>query len=1171
MRKFMAVLILLALVCLLPFIALAGTSEISGHAWLDDGSGLFSEDGRMQQGIHVSLYRMEDGAETQVATTVTNRMGFYQFSDLVAGQYRLRVKLPDTFCFVIPQDGGSVFLPAAGSGSFTLPINLTDGQTVDNAHIGLSHSSTYIKVMAFEDLNQNGGRSTNEPLLSRVPVTLFYEMDGQLIEIASGSTDNNGELFFMRLTPGTYRVAATLPAPYIFGPLGAKTSLWYNCVPPSDSYYGMTDPVTVPKGDSLGIGIGAVSTGSLQGMIWNDSNMNGLQDGILETGYAGAVVQLVSEAAGVNRTATTGENGLYRFEKLLAGEYTLTVTLPENGMFTLPGGDSLFTDGYSRSASCQIVVETMVDGSMQSIGVMPATSLSVHVYNDINVNGVQDASEPPFAGASLEVLVDDVPVASALSDGAGVARVPVLRGGDMELRLTLPGGQVFTVEGADSQFTAPAATADLTIPVTVPHGQETELKAGVTQAASVSGILFDDRNLNGVMDSEEPGLSGFTMQAVNADGAVVAQTKTDGSGYYAFDNLLPAAHTVRVLLVDAYVCSDYSENGGALANRVIAQTAEYGETVSMALTPGQSLTSVCAGIFRSATISGQVLLDTGIPTLPATGGMAGVQVRLLDEYGAEVGSTTTTCTDENGDFYLKGALPGDYQLEFVLPENAAFLHPIVSDESYTTEVFNVQAADDLERSPLYAIYTGSLSGVLYIDENLNGQYDEDEAVLSGVGIQLTNTDLDQVYETLTLDNGQYILDHLRPGAYTLWMTLPEGLCYAYDASSPLAPQVELVGQTAFDIGIDEQMEQRNIAAARPASFTGTLYYDTGNNGGLDAGEPGVPGVTVSLAGVDGPQTYSIQTDENGVCRLDAIVPGVYTMRVTLPGDCIPALDNPAELTDGFWVSTVAISSGEDAQALYGILKYAAIGGHVWSLDGSLNGVVGRTVNLYLSGSAVPVATAMTDETGGFVFRKLLPGSYLLSCDLPDATYKYARAVDAPLRPVAMPGDVPDIPVGFYDFFPLAMGQELMACDIGIGAMGELGDTAWLDDNGNGLQDGGELNVPGIAVRLYQYGELVAEAVTDTTGRYLFTDLYPGLYTVEVTMPEELRVTRHREDYPLAASILAETDNLTAKADNVTVPSAGRNLNCDFGFVLREEGVYPAVMDTLASIDWSFDP
>ena len=1164
MRRTLLVIALLLMFCLLPLCALAGSGQIYGTVFVDDGSGLYAPGGRVVPDATVTLYRLDNsGEETRVARVSTQSDGVFGFLNLDAGEYRLRATLPEGFQFALPKEGGSVMLPASGSDSFSMPIALQDGQNIDNAHIGTTRSGTYIKVMAFEDTNQNGGRSTTEPLIRGVEIKLYYELNGENVEIGSARTDQNGEAVFLHMTPGTYRVSAVLPAPYIIGPLGDKISLWYNCVPPCDSNSGITGPVTAVKGDSLGVGIGAVSTGSLRGSVWFDADMNGAKDAG-EGGYAGATVRLESESAGVARSLVTGPDGAYRFEGLLAGSYRFTVELPEDVMFSLPGGDSLLTEGYAFSASRTVNVQDQLEGQMPVIGVMPVTSLAVQVYNDANTNGLFDADEPVFAGATLEILKNDTVRATAVSDGSGIARIPVLRGGDMEARLTLPDGQVFTVEGAQNDFSALAATGDLTLPVSVPHGQEITLHAGVTLPAAVSGTLFDDVNLSGILDDGESGLQGFTVQAVNTAGEVTAQTVTDENGAYAFRNLLPAAHTVRFLLSDAYVATDLSETGAAQENHIAHQTPEYGETAPLALTPGMNQTDISAAIFRSATVSGQVLLHSGIPSVPAEGGMEGVRVELLDEANTPVGDTTTAYTDENGDFYLKGALPGTYRLQFTLPQNAAFTDPTIEEESIRTETFALQVADDITWEPVYAIYTGSLRGALYRDGNLNGQQDTGEQVYDGVRIHLMNTDLEKTYEVETQADGSYEFAKLRPGRYTLTMTLPDGLCFAYDPVSPVAAQISGTAESHFDIGINDQQSGRNIAAAAPAALGGLVYFDTNNDGRRDADDPGADSVTLSFTSAASGLSYSVRTEADGAFSLSAMVPGAYVMRATLESDCITADHNAAQLVDGFWTSRFTLQDGMSARLQYPILRYATVGGHVWSLDGSLNGVAGRTVQLYREGTDAPLAAAETDSQGAFSFGQLKPGSYRLDCDLPDSRYNFAREVDA-----ALYDGTPDVPVGYYDFFAVAMGAQMTACDIGIGAMGSLGDTAWLDLNANGLQDGGEPCLPGVHIELYQYGQLAAEAVTDSQGHYLVNDLYPGAYTVRVTLPEGVRTTLRRTDYPLAASVLPETDQAVAEAQGVIVPSAGRSLNCDFGFVPLTDGVYPKELEQLYSTDWSF--
>ena len=908
--------------------------------------------------------------------------------------------------------------------------------------------------------------------------------------------------------------------------------------------------------------MGAVSTGSLRGTLWFDANMNGKKDGG-EGGYAGATVSLYSEEAGVARSTVTGADGAYRFDGLLAGSYTLSVELNEDAMFTLPGGDSLLTEGYAFTASRTVNVQDQTEGQVPIIGVMPATALTVQLYNDMNTNGLFDADEPVFAGATLQALKNDTVRASAVSDGQGIARIPVVRGGETDVRVLLPDGQVFTVEGEQNDFSALAATGDMTLSVDLPHGEETRLYAGVTLPAAVSGVLFNDEDLSGIMEEDEAGLEGFTVQAVNAEGKVAAQTETNAEGAYAFTNLLPAPHTIRFLLADAYTATELSETGAPIENHVVAQTPDYGETDVLFLTPGVSVTGISGGIFRSATVSGQVLLRSGVASTPAEGGMKGVLVTLLDGEGNSVSSTTTAYTDENGMFYLKGALPGVYHLQYTLPRNAVFSDPTLEDESIRTDAFSLNVADDLTQEDVYAIYTGSLSGRLYRDGNLNGGYDEGEALLGGVRIRMEHVELDKTYETVVREDGSYAFEKLRPGNYRLTMELPDGLCFAYDASSPVPAQVSGAADCALEIGVDDQQAQRDIAAAAPASLTGTVYFDLLNDGRRDADDPGAPEVTLSFTNAVAALSYTVQTDENGKFTVPAMVPGAYVMRATLDSYCIVADHNTAQLTDGYWTSRITLNDGMTAGLQYPILRYATVAGHVWSLDGTLNGVAGRTIRLYGEGGSL-LAETLTDEAGAFSFGELKPGSYKLASDLPDSRYNFARPADA-----ALYSGEPDVPVGFYDYFRVDMGADMAACDIGIGAMGSLGDTAWLDLNGDGLQDGDEPCLPGVHIALYQYGELAAEAVTDSQGHYLVTDLYPGAYTVRVTLPKGVKTTVHRTDYPLAASILPESAEHTVEAQGVIVPSAGRNLNCDLGFALLQPGVYPTELEQLYSTDWSF--
>ncbi|MEZ4683421.1 MAG: SdrD B-like domain-containing protein [Caldilineaceae bacterium] len=60
--------------------------------------------------------------------------------------------------------------------------------------------------------------------------------------------------------------------------------------------------------------------------------------------------------------------------------------------------------------------------------------------------------------------------------------------------------------------------------------------------------------------------------------------------------------------------------------------------------------------------------------------------------------------------------------------------------------------------------------------------------------------------------------------------------------------------------------------------------------------------------------------------------------------------------------------------------------------------------------------------------------------------------------------------------------------------GAIGSLVWLDANGNGVQDAGELGIADVIVHLYgEDGTLLGVTITDGDGFYLFSDLLPGFY------------------------------------------------------------------------------
>ena len=126
-------------------------------------------------------------------------------------------------------------------------------------------------------------------------------------------------------------------------------------------------------------------------------------------------------------------------------------------------------------------------------------------------------------------------------------------------------------------------------------------------------------------------------------------------------------------------------------------------------------------------------------------------------------------------------------------------------------------------------------------------------------------------------------------------------------------------------------------------------------------------------------------------------------------------------------------------------------------------------------------------------------------DLPDDMTQLSEKVNTAL---SIPKDVDNV-LAYHSFYldpvhakNINSVHPRSAClPIPLSVLASIGDYVWHDANKNGLQDDFEEGVGSVPVHLYdQFGFWLSSTVTDENGRYLFPDLDPGTYAVQVDPP-----------------------------------------------------------------------
>jgi SdrD B-like domain/Secretion system C-terminal sorting domain len=677
-----------------------------------------------------------------------------------------------------------------------------------------------------------------------------------------------------------------------------------------------------------------------------------------------------------------------------------------------------------------------------------------------------------------------------------------------------------------------------------------------------------------------------------ADDVLVASTITDAYGIYLFDNLQPSTgastqYNVRVTPPSNYSLTTQTntadDNNTTGASTIGSDVNELGVTYSIDLSAGENNPNIDAGlIFKPATtpnsIGDKVWFDANGDGVNNGGaaepGVAGVTVTLYDAATGNVVAVTTT--DANGN-YLFNNLPSNtnYQVGFSAPAGTVLttggtldlnnastnsdpnpttgLTSTINSGAPGTQITGVDAG--LKNDP-----KGAIGDFVWNDINNNGIQDAGEPGIQGVTMKLYGPGPDGVVgggddillATTTTDaNGYYVFPNLDPAKYFVVATPVAG--YTNSAANQGTNDTKdtdfNTGTGAYagsyvsgtytllttGAGVTRDMTvDLGLHTTTPINTLNTLgdkvWNDLDKDGIQDAGEAGVPNVTVRLldaagVAVNNPATgkpYVVSTDANGNYKFVDLPDGNYIVEfANLPagysftGKDATGTGNPGSATDGTTDSDASPSNGRtglisvdaasasatsvnivnvDAGISQGLpAGTASLGNRVWydidndgKQDAGELGVNGVKVELldasgnpvFVPGTSTPYVV-YTNALGEYLFTGLPAGSYTVRfSNLPVGyTSSIANAAgidDAQDADASFAGASNPTTTATTAVYMLAAGEDNLTVDMGIvppatGNNNSLGNFVWSDLNADGQQDAGEPGVQGVTVTLYNNG------------------------------------------------------------------------------------------------------
>ena len=587
----------------------------------------------------------------------------------------------------------------------------------------------------------------------------------------------------------------------------------------------------------------ASSVAVITGTVFDDANENGTLD-VGEPGLPGVPVTLETHDGDVN-SVQTDQAGNYRFAVPPGTDVRITSAGPGTGFYpTAPESGILRPPASGLFPGVNFGYSDDADAAV----------ISGVVFDDANSNGQQDLGEPGLTGAI--VTLDGDPSVTTSGDGliTGTFTFRVIEEYFHAVHETNPPGYRSTTPD------------DVNVEVTLGNGYHVEFgDTDNPDTASIYGTVFDDLNGNGLQEAAEPGLSGVVISVTVGGDVLTATTQAFGQYNYAFETQTAGWHTVQEqdparpgyrsttpdeINIDVDLGNSYAVN--------------FGDTASTAF----------------STIMGIVFDDDsgdGVQN-PSEPGIGGVLISLSD------GLTTTT--GAYGEYALPISAAGYVQVTETDPVGYHSTTP----NDVAVEVSGMGQVHVVDFGDSDNIFVSSVFGTVFADQDGNGARDVTEPALSGVTV--TGNGLAYVTNAL----GQYTFLVEETGAYTVIETDPPG--YFSTTPNTVTLTVELGSGYRVDFGDAP-------TTSRFATIYGTVFNDVDSNGEWDAGELGIPGVTVTL-------------DEVSATASDLY--GRYTLSTTTAGShSVIETDPPASFSTTANTVTLSVALGNSYEVNFGDL------------------------------------------------------------------------------------------------------------------------------------------------------------------------------------------------------------------------------------------------------------
>ena len=993
----------------------AGTGSLRIQVFFDkNGSG---NQGDYEYGIaNLTIYLLNE-AEEVLAAAVTDTDGFAVFENVPAGRYRTRTNLPEGWYFT-PYGGENKLTlnayditPAGSQTSGVLEI--TDGAESQQG-IAIHNNAASAYGFCWLEGDVDGLYKDGETKFGGVRIRLRDRENDFVYET---ETDENGSWSISNLRPGYYVLTCE-------GPDGLMLTR-YTQSRGKRSYLTSDNPrrqMELKTDSRTEMNIGFNWAAQVFGRCYLDANYNGLYD---EGELPLAGVKLTAKYQYDNAESSTtvsGDDGTYVLDALRGNQYSITVLLPADGSIytkavpSEPLGNLFPPRGDRRDNTLNnLKLEDMEQREM-NIGAIYPASISGTVYFDDNFSATADGSEKAVAGFTVTVRdADGNAVATTRTNGEGVYKVENLTPGDYSLDVAAVSGYAFTKRGEGNVILNRTGGQGYSELFRVELGASvTGRDIGMIRPGTVRGVVFADRNDNGVRDAGEDGLTGVKVRLMSETEGEAFNAEIGTDGAFLFDAVMPGRYYLEYMLPERAVFARITNGGNQITEMQIAETGSIGRTDSFDFVTGQVVDAPVCGALTLGRIEGTAYRDhDGNGRMENEETLAGVTVKLIPS--REQLDTITAVTGEDGAFLLEDLRPDSYRLEIECPDGYVVSRtdslklPLTAGKARQTVALDVPMGAEWLDQKTGAVRPAAICGQVWLDENNNGVFDEDERTPAGYTLYLTDETTGNVFDTpVTDENGIFASEGIIPGKFTLSMPLDEKTLAPKEGNTVFRQENGSLVLSGIELEEGKSLDSLLMGVVRYTSVTGRAWIDRGE------GTENLGGVRVVMKDPAGGVIAETETDSSGSYRIDRLMPGTFRLEITAPEGCViiepddPRLQgslrsvvqyptNRLGSTDEMELKMDQDMNGMDI----GCVLPGRLGDYCW-MDLNRDGLQAGdepgipNVRIELLRNGTVIADTETDQYGFYRFVDLYPATYTLRVYAPDEVKPTQLRTDLPM-------------------------------------------------------------------------------------------------------------------------------------------------------------------------------